>query len=116
MKPMWILLSVCAGGLLVVAGCKKAEAPAPPPNTIQFAGVTLDLPRLDTEFQNASPQVQAAVSQIKLDYRGGRFMKMTSELDALGQNPGLTASQKDVVTNLVRQIMQVMSKMPAPPG
>jgi hypothetical protein len=115
MKTASLMLTVFTGCLVVVTGCKKAEAP-PPPATTQMAGVILDVPKLDTEFQNASPEVQAAVGQIKVAYRGGRFAKMVTELDALGNNPSLTESQKKLVGNLIEQMKQLMVKIPSPPG
>lgn len=110
-----LVLTVFAGCLVGATGCKKAESP-PPPTTTQMAGVTLEVPKLDTEFQNSSPEVQTAVSQIKVAYRGGRFAKMLTELDALGNDPSLTESQKKLVGNLIEQIKQLMVKIPSPPG
>jgi hypothetical protein len=109
--------AVSAGGVVALSGCNKAAAPPPPPpSTIQMAGVRLDLPKLDTEFQDASPEIQAAVKQIKQSYRGGRFVRMVTELDELSNNPGLGASQKKLVGDLIEQMKQVLAKMPAPPG
>jgi hypothetical protein len=105
-----------AAGVVALTGCKKAEAPPPPPRTIQMAGVTLDLPKLDTEFQDASPEIQAAVKQIKMSYRGGRFVRMVTELEELSSNPGLGPSQKKLVGDLIEQMKQVLAKIPPPPG
>jgi hypothetical protein len=115
MKTSKWACGVLTFGLIASAGCKKAEAP-PPPATIQVAGVKLDLPKLDTEFQNASPEIQAAVTEIKKSYRGGRFARMVTELDALSNNPSLTESQKKLVGDLIGQVGQVMAKIPGAPG
>jgi len=81
-----------------------------------MAGVNLDLPKLDTEFQNSTPEVQTAVIQIKTLFRGGRLAQMVKELDKLGNNPSLTESQKKLINNLIGQLGQVMAKIPTPPG
>jgi hypothetical protein len=76
----------------------------------------LDLPKLDTEFQDASPEIQAAVNEIKKSYRGGRFAQMAAQLEALGNDPGLTASQKKLAGDLIEEVKQLLAKIPAPPG
>ena len=110
-----VVFCALAAGLLAVTGCRKAEAP-PPAETIQMAGVSLDLPKLDTEFQNASPEVKTAVIQIKTLFRGGRLAQMVTELDKLGNNPSLTDSQKKLINGLIQQVGQVIAKIPTPPG
>jgi len=108
--------SVSAASVLASSGCKKAEAPTSAPATVQVAGVKLDLPKLDTEFQAASPEIQATVQEIKKSYRGGRFALMAAQLEALGNDPGLTASQKKLVGDLIEEVKQLLAKIPAPPG
>jgi hypothetical protein len=107
------LAGVSAAGLVAVTGCKKAPE-APPPGTVQ-AGVRVEMPKLDTEFTNARPEIQAMVKQIKNSYRAGRFTRMLTELDALSNDPDLGASQKKLVGDLTEEIKQVMAKMPGPP-
>lgn len=115
----WVCRAVAgfsAAGVLASGGCKKAEAPPPAPATVQVAGVKLDVPKLDTEFQAASPEIQAALTEIKKSYRGGRFAQMAAQLEALGNNPGLTAPQKKLVGDLLEEVKQLLAKIPAPPG
>ena len=78
-------------------------------------GVRVEMPKLDREFQNASPEIQAAVKEIKMSYRRGHFTKMLAELEALGNSPDLGASQKKLVADLTEEIKQVMAKLPGPP-
>ncbi len=105
---MLCLIGVC---LLGLAGCKKA-APPQPEGTIQLFGVTVAIPKLDTEFQNAPPNVQASVTQVKNAYRFGQYGKMVVELDKLANDPALTESQKKLVNDLIEQMRQVLTKAP----
>ena len=106
-------------GVIVVCllgpGCKK-QAPPSPPGTIQLYGVTVDLPKLDTEFQNASPEVQAAVTQVKNTYRYGQLSRMVEELDKLENNASLSEPQKKLVSGLIEQMKQVIAKSGVPAG
>jgi hypothetical protein len=86
----------------------------PPPDTIQQAGVTLDLPKLDKEFQNASPALQGAATQIKTLYYRGQLAKAVAELSRLSTNPGLTESQKKLVTDLAEQMKQAIAASASP--
>jgi hypothetical protein len=106
--------ALAAGVVVALTACKKTEAPSA--GTVQMAGVNLDLPKLDTEFQNATPEVQTTVIQIKTLFRGGRLAQMIKELDKLGNNPSLTEPQKKVINDLIGQLGQVMAKIPTPPG
>jgi len=115
MKATTLVFSLWVACLVTSDGCKKAEPP-PPAGTIQMAGVAVDLPKLDTEFQNASPEVQTAVTQIKMLYRGGRFARMITELDKLSNNPSLTEPQKKLINDLIGQMAKVMAKIPGAPG
>ncbi len=108
---LWSVLA----GFIACAGCKKGDA-GPPQGTVQMAGVNIDLPKLDTEFQNASPEVRSSVVQVKTLFRGGRLAQMVKELDNLSKNPSLTESQKKLVNDLIGQVGQVMAKIPTPPG
>ena len=102
------LIGVCLAGL---AGCKKAEQ-SQPEGTVQLYGVTVAIPKLDTEFQNAPPNVQAAVTQVKNAYRFGQYGKMIVELDKLANIPALTEPQKKLANDLIEQMRQVIAKAP----
>ena len=116
MKKNLFLAALLGGSLVAFNGCKKAEVSAPPPGSIQMAGVNIDLPKLDSEFQNASPELQSAVTQIKTSFRGGRFVRMITELDKLSSNPSLTEPQKKVVNDVIDQMKQLIAKIPGTPG
>ncbi len=111
-KVETLVTSLLAAGLLASTGCKKAAAP--PPSSIQMLGVNVELPRLEQEFQNASPELQAAVQEIKRECRTWQLGKMVMGLDNLSKNPSLTEPQKKVVRDLMDQVAQVMAKQGAP--
>jgi hypothetical protein len=111
MKATSFVCFVFATCLLGAAGCKKAPPPQAP-GTIQQSGVTLELPKLDTEFKNASPDVQAAVDRVKAAYSRGQLSQMMAELNALNANPSLTEPQKQLIGNLINEMKQVMNQQP----
>jgi len=110
-----LVLGVFAAGLFAWPGCKKAEPP-PPPGSMQMLGINVDLPRLEQEFQNASPELQTAVQEIKRQCRTWQLLKMGMALDKLGNNPSLTASQKKAVSDVLDQVNRVLAKQAAPSG
>ena len=113
---LWLcraVAGVSAAGMVALGGCKKSAAP--PPGAIQVGGVRMDLPKLVKESQTASPEIQAAVKQIDMAYRHGRFGTMQTELEALSNNPDLSAPHKKLVGDLIEEVKQVIAKMPGPP-
>ncbi len=113
MKKTILLGGIIATCFLGLLGCKKEQA-APPAGTIQLYGINVDLPKLDTEFQGAPPDVQASVTAVKNAYRFGQFPKMVVELDKLANTASLTEPQKKLANDLIEQMKQVMSKIPQP--
>ena len=107
-KTKRLVLSCLAAGLFASAGCKKSEPP-PPPGTMPMLGVNVELPRLEQEFQNASPELQAAVQEIKKECRTWQRAKMVVALDNLSKNPSLTEPQKKVVSDLIDEAGQVVA-------
>ena len=114
MKTTDCLFAILVIGLLALVGCKKAEQAAGP--TTEFHGVKVDVPKLDSEFTNASQDVQDRVSVIKRFFRYGQFPRAVSELDQLSKMPNLTESQKKLVSDLIEQTKQVITKVPPQPG
>jgi hypothetical protein len=94
-------------GLLASAGCKKGDdEPGPTP---VYYGVKVDLPKLDTEFINASQEVQASAAQVKQCLRYAQLPQALAELSKLAHNPRLTEPQKKVVDDLLKQTKQVIA-------
>lgn len=89
-------------------GCNKSGN-ATPPKT-DYYGVTVDWPKLDTEFVNGDPAVQDAAFMAKRHIRYERFPQALVELNKLAQNPGLSEPQKKVVSALIEQTKQVIAK------
>ena len=108
------LCAVLLIGLIVSAGCKKAEPTAGPPS--EFEGVKVDLQKLDAEFASASPEVQERVSVLKRFYRYGQYPRAIAELDQLSTTPNLAESQKKLLNELIEQTKQVIAKAPEPRG
>lgn len=110
----WIFtaLTICS---VALAGCKKAED-APGPVPVYYGVQMVDLPKLDTDFANASQDVQSSVSSVKRSLRYGLFPQALAELGKLAKNPNLSEPQKQVINNLVEQTQQVIANSKAPPG
>ena len=113
MKKTILLCGLITTCFISLLGCKKDEA-APAVGTITLYGVSVELPKLDTEFQSAPPDVQAAVTAVKNAYRFGQYPKMVVELDKLANIPSLTEPQKKLANDLIEQMKQVIGKMPQP--
>ena len=101
-------LAVC---LLIFAGCKKAE---PVSSAQQFHGINVDLPKLDTDFAAAAPDVHESLTTVKRYFRYAQFPEALAELEKLSQNASLTEPQKKLVTDLISQTKQVIAAPPAP--
>ena len=76
------LLTVC---LLGGTGCKKREQYVGPPQ--EYYGIKVNWAKLNTEFTNASPDVQANVSLAVRAFRYALFTNALVELDKLANNP-----------------------------
>ncbi|MCX6913268.1 MAG: hypothetical protein WCK27_02325 [Verrucomicrobiota bacterium] len=107
---IWAPLAIC---LLASAGCKKSGEAAPPKT--DYHGVSVDWPKLDTEFANSDPEVQAITYLAKRHIRYERFPEALVELEKLSSNSKLTEAQQKVVSALTEQTKQAIAKAP-PPG
>jgi len=74
----------------------------------------LNWAKLNTEFTNASPDVQSDVSLAVRAFRYSLFPKALVELDKLSNNPNLTEAQKKLVAELQEPTKQVIAKAPPP--
>ena len=109
---MLTALTICS---VAFAGCKKAEE-APGPTPVYYGVKMVDLPKLDTDFVNASQDVQASVSMVKRFLRYAQFPQAVAELGKLANNPNLSEPQKKVVEGLIEQTKQVIANSKAPPA
>ena len=87
--------------MVALSGCKKSEKQTTGGPRTQYLGVQVDWPKLDTEFANATPELQASVAEIKRDYRYSLFPQAMVALDKLSNTPNLTESQKKLLTDLM---------------
>ena len=67
---------------LILGGCKKSETAV---MTREFSGVQMDWPKLDVEFVNVSPDLQAQVSLVKRAFRYSQFPQAIVDLEKLAK-------------------------------
>ncbi len=73
-------------------------------------GVTIELSKLDHEFQKAGPELQGAIAGIKMKCQRWQLTEMLADLDGLGKNPSLTEAQKKAVNDVMDQAKQALEK------
>jgi hypothetical protein len=105
----WMTMFLLAG-LFALASCGK---PAPPPPVQK--GVTIDMPKLQEAFANASAECQACIAETVNGVRYGELASALVALEKLANTPGLTEPQKKIVAQVTDQVKQVANKTPAPP-
>jgi hypothetical protein len=107
MKPIVRALGIALACLFVTSACKKSQSQAASQDRY---GIGIDWPRLDTEFQNNDPAIQAATASIKRSILYHQFRQAIADLEKLATNPTLTDPQKKTLTDLRDQTQQVMAK------
>jgi hypothetical protein len=105
------LLLLC---LVALAGCQKSDQGQS--QSPVFNGVKVDLPKLDLQFTNASPELMNSVTQIRRYYRYSQFLQAMMELDKVSNDASLNEAQKKLISELLEQTKQVIAKAPPPPG
>ncbi len=115
MKTKWWIAIVLAFGVLGTAGCKKAPS-GPSMDPIKIQDVNVDLPKLSAAFNNASPEAQSAVADVKSNIRYGLYVKALAGLDKLVNDPATSEEQKKMVNQVIEQLKQVIQKAPPTPG
>jgi predicted small lipoprotein YifL len=105
----WLMIVLCAGAL-ALAGCGKKEPPPPAAGTL-----AADMPKLREAFANASPDLQAAVSEVHMGVRYGDYSRAFAGLTKLGSAPNLTDDQKKIVGVVTDEVKQMASKAPGAP-
>lgn len=109
MKKVNLLLGLVAATVLVVTGCGK-EKPPPPP---QVGGVTVDIPKLDQAFLNASPEIRSTETQVGMNVRYQKYEDALMALDKLSNDPNVTPDQKKVVGELIDEVKKLAGAAPA---
>ncbi len=115
MKTKYWVAIVLALGVLGFVGCKK-QVQNTGSQPVDVQGVKVDLPKLSEAFNNASPEAQAAVTDVKSNIRYGMYVKALAGLDKLVSDPATSEQQKQIVNQVIEQLKQVIQKAPAAPG
>jgi len=110
MKKLTTLLALGAIALFVGSGCGKKETSAAP----QVNGVTVDVPKLNEAFANASPELKGTVTQVGFSVRYGKYEEALMNLDKLANDPSLTEPQKKVVNEVLEQAKKLATTAPPP--
>ena len=96
--------------MLLGACGKSSEADKLPP--MEFEGVMVDTPRLTAEFVNAPPELQKPVNDAVLKVRYRQYLQAMMDLDQVLKNPGLTDQQKNMTTQVLSQLKELVAKAP----
>jgi hypothetical protein len=113
MKTKNWIFSILAAALLAESGCGQRQK-APQPTIIN--GVKVDLAKFQQAFTTASPEIQSSAFKVPMSIRYGQFAEAVAELEKLTNNAALTEQQKQVATDVLQQLKQVLSQPQAKPG
>jgi len=108
MKILNLFLGLFAAGLVLAAGCSKSQPPTAP----DVNGVTVDIPKLNDAFANASPELKSTSTQVGFNIRYGKYEEALMALDKLANDPGVTEAQKKVVNELIEQAKKLANAAP----
>lgn len=113
MRRMQWSLAVMAAATLGLAGCSKKEEP--PPENVQVNGVSVDMPKLRDAFSSSTNQdLRKILFDVDQHFRYGDYLKCMMALDELSNQPGVTESQKKIVTDVIEQVKKLAANAPAP--
>src|SRR5258708_30891122 len=104
-------LGLCLIAILAGAGCGKSKgqsSPAP----IEVNGVKLDLPKFQQTFSGSGPELQPQVIQVASDFRYGIYPKKLEDLEKSAANPAATEPQKKIVSDVMEQLKELITKTP----
>jgi hypothetical protein len=85
----------------VGTGCKKSEAPPPPPVR---DGVAIDAHKFQDSFPNASPELKVSVRNFGMNIRYGNYENAMDTLDKIAADPSLNEAQKKLVADTIEQV------------
>jgi len=108
MKSTLCAVALAATLLPVTEGCKKAQSQTAAQDRY---GIGIDWPRLDSDFRDGDPAVQAGVASIKRSILYHQFPQAIANLEKLASNPSLTDPQKKILNDLRDQTRQVMANV-----
>jgi hypothetical protein len=105
----WFLALVVVAAL-VSAGCGKSSTA---PQTAEVNGVSLDLPKLNEAFANATPEQKSTATQVTIGVRYMKYEDALMALDKLANDPSVTEAQKKVVNTVIEQVKKLANAAPA---
>jgi hypothetical protein len=112
---MRVVRGFCLGVLMLLGACgKSSDADKLPP--IELEGVKVDTPRLMAEFVDAPPELQRLVNDAVTKVRYKQYLQAMMDLDQVLKNPGLNDKQKNLITQVLAQLKEVIAKAPPRPG
>lgn len=79
---------------------------------MEIEGVKVDTPRLMAAFVDASPELQKPVNDAVTKVRYKLYLQAMMELDAALKMPGLSDKQKELITQVIGQLKEVVAKAP----
>ena len=101
----------CLALLLIWSGCSKSiEADKLP--SMEIEGVNVNIPQLAAGFANSAPEVQSKVAEAVTKVRYKRYLPAMMDLEETAKSPGLSDKQKKLITQVMDQLKEVMSKSP----
>jgi hypothetical protein len=110
MKIMNLVFGVLAAVCLMAAGCGKSDKT---PTAPDINGVTVDIPKLNQAFENASPELKTLTTQVGFSIRYGKYEDALMSLDKLANDPNVTEPQKKVVNELIEEAKKLANAAPA---
>lgn len=110
MKTVNLVLGCVAAAALVATGCSKSDKTPPPP---QVQGVTIDIPKLDQAFANATPELKRDVTQAGFNVRYGKYEDALMVLDKVSNDTSITPDQKTAVTQVIEEVKKLANAAPA---
>jgi hypothetical protein len=108
MKTRNILSAAVIALTLSLTACGKKAASTP--DAYEISGVKVSMPALQTAFVGANPDLTAAVNDVSSAIRYGQYMQAMQSLDKISTDPNLNDAQKKVVTEVLGQLKEVVSK------
>jgi len=107
MKTKNWVSSILAAALLAEAGCGEAQK-GPQPTIIN--GVKVDLAKFQQAFNGAPPDLQSSVFKLTMSIRYAQYAEAVAAVERIANAPGLTEPQKEIATNVLQQLRQVLNR------
>jgi len=104
MKKINLLLGMVAATCLATAGCSKSEKTPPAPT---MNGVTVDLPKFNAAFENASTDLKRQAAEVGFNIRYLKYEEALMSLDKLSNDTTLNADQKQVVGLMIEEVKKL---------